>query len=108
MKHTMKLYPRYFHMMRVGIKVVEYRRWDEKRRRIIPGDIIEFREEGTAETEVRAVTRMVIHRNIDELVRFEQTIPDDLMASYVDFENELRTIYGDGDFPMVALYLRRK
>lgn len=42
MKHTMKLAPNPFEMIKIGAKTIELRLYDEKRRKIRVGDLIEF------------------------------------------------------------------
>ena len=49
--HRMKLNPEPFRMMEDGKKTIELRLWDEKRRKLRPGDVIRF-EDAADETEV--------------------------------------------------------
>lgn len=42
MKHVMNLAPQPFEMIKSGQKTIELRLWDEKRRKICVGDVIEF------------------------------------------------------------------
>ena len=43
MKHILKLQPRYYESMKNGVKQIELRLFDEKRKNIKIGDEIEFK-----------------------------------------------------------------
>ena len=69
MIHKMKLQPVPFNMIRDGLKTVELRLYDEKRRRIAVGDGVEFTSTETGEviyTEVIALHRF---NSFEELYR---------------------------------------
>ena len=55
MKHEMGLQPKYFDYIKNGTKRIELRLFDEKRRRIRIGDIIEFTNPGGESFEARVV-----------------------------------------------------
>lgn len=68
MKHTMKLNPQPFEMIKSGEKTIELRLNDEKRRRIKPGDEIVFENTTYAGSFITArVTALHRFRSFDEL-----------------------------------------
>ncbi len=69
----MNLQPRYFDYMKNGTKRIELRLFDEKRRRIKIGDVIEFTSEG--DTLRMKVVGLLRYETFRELVRdFDITI----------------------------------
>ncbi len=60
MIHEMKLHPEPFGMIQTGEKTIELRLWDEKRRKIQPGDTIVFTN--NASGEVLSATVLALHR----------------------------------------------
>ncbi len=69
MSHIMKLQARPFDQIKCGTKTIEVRLFDEKRRKIRIGDIIEFRREPEQEESVRVeVTDLYQYKTFAELV----------------------------------------
>ena len=66
MKHEMGLQSKYFDYIRNGTKRIELRLFDEKRRRIRIGDIIEFTNPGGESLEVRVVG-LLRYRSFEDL-----------------------------------------
>ena len=67
MKHYMKLMDDPFKRILSGDKSVEIRLYDEKRRKIKEGDIIEFRNIDTAETLNVKVIKLYVFDSFNEL-----------------------------------------
>ena len=68
MEHTMNLNPSPFSMIRDGVKKIELRLYDEKRRKIALGDTIRFYNiENAGETILTKVTELYIFDTFDEL-----------------------------------------
>lgn len=70
MEHTMNLNSLPFFMIKNGIKKIELRLYDEKRRKIAPGDTIRFyNSENTNETILTKVTELYVFDSFDELYK---------------------------------------
>ena len=67
MKHNMKLKNEPFIMMESGIKTIEMRLYDEKRKNIQIGDEIEFSNVTTGKTLRVKVLNLHLFKNFDEL-----------------------------------------
>ena len=68
MEHNMKLNPSPFEMIKAGIKTIELRLYDEKRRTISVGDTISFvNTEDTNDTLCVCVEDLFVFESIDEL-----------------------------------------
>ena len=68
MEHTMNLNPSPFSMIRDGIKTIELRLYDEKRRKITPGDTIRFyNNENASETILTKVIELYVFDTFDKL-----------------------------------------
>lgn len=70
MKHVMKLNPSPFSMIQKGIKTIELRLYDEKRKKISIGDTIVFCNiQNTDETILAKVTDLYIFDSFEELYK---------------------------------------
>ena len=69
MKHEMRLHNGPFNKINDGTKTIEMRLYDEKRRLIKIGDIIEFTNRTTDEKLNIKVVNMYIFKNFDELYK---------------------------------------
>ncbi len=67
--HKMKLNPEPFELIKSGIKTIELRLYDEKRRRIIVGDEICFTNTETGETLMRTVIKLHRFDSFDALYK---------------------------------------
>lgn len=67
--HRMKLAPAPFELIKSGKKTVELRLYDEKRKELRAGDIIEFTNTHTGETLTTMVLKLHIFGNFEELYR---------------------------------------
>lgn len=69
-KHTMKLNPSPFELIREGEKTIELRLYDEKRKTVALGDIITFRNtENLNDTIVARVVDLFVFPSFDELYK---------------------------------------
>lgn len=66
-KHKMNLQAKYYDFIKNGTKRIELRLYDEKRRKIKPGDEIEFAK-SEADKFMTKVTALYLYRNFAELV----------------------------------------
>lgn len=69
MKHEMRLHNTPFNKINDGTKTIEMRLYDEKRRLIKIGDIIEFTNRTTNQKLNTKVVNMYILKNFDELYK---------------------------------------
>lgn len=69
MKHELRLQPGPFAKIKAGTKAVELRLYDEKRRKIKVGDILEFTNLENAEKLLVEVTSINVYPNFSELYR---------------------------------------
>lgn len=68
MEHTMNLNPSPFSLIRGGVKTIELRLYDEKRRKIAPGDTIRFcNSENVSETILTKVIELYVFDTFDKL-----------------------------------------
>lgn len=67
--HSMNLDPAPFEMIKSGRKTIELRLWDEKRRRVVPGDTIVFTNTATGEKLSRIVAALHCFANFEALYR---------------------------------------
>ena len=65
--HEMNLQEAPFRMIKNKTKTIELRLYDEKRRKIKPGDTIEFNNDKTAEILVTKVIALHIYKDFNEL-----------------------------------------
>jgi len=90
MLHTMKLQPFLFDKIKEGKKIIEVRLYDEKRRDIKIGDVIEFKKEPKQTETIKAeVTGLLNYKTFTDLAN---AFP----ASYFghpDKEDLLKSIY---------------
>ena len=93
MIHFMNLNPAPFKMIKAGDKTVEMRLYDEKRRGIKAGDIIEFKNNENGEKLNLVVKVVRVFKNFEELynnysprvlgyVEGETAMPGDMLAYY--------------------------
>ena len=68
--HEMRLDPEPFAKIASGEKTVELRLFDEKRRAVEPGDVIEFSRNGDGATLAARVTGVCRFASFEELFRF--------------------------------------
>lgn len=69
MRHTLKLQPRYYNSMKNGIKLIELRLLDEKRKNIKIGDEIEFKKEpDLTESIITKVKGLLLYENFESLI----------------------------------------
>ena len=99
MKHEMKLHNNPFNSIKSGTKTIEMRLYDEKRRLIKIGDIIEFTNRSTEEKISVEVIRLHIFNNFSELYKHfdkvllgynknEEANPNDMIKYYSKEEQE--------------------
>ena len=69
MLHKMKLKPEPFSAIKSGIKVFELRLYDEKRRAVSVGDVIEFTSTESGDTLLRRVKALHLFESFAELYR---------------------------------------
>ena len=70
MEHTMNLYPSPFFKIKNGVKTIELRLYDEKRRKVVPGDTIRFyNSENANETILTKVLELYVFDTFDELYK---------------------------------------
>ncbi len=111
MKHVLNLHPEPFEKIKSGLKTIEMRLNDERRRNIKVGDQIEFINRLTNETLLVDVLELTPFKSFDELYahydkadlgyeKDEVASPDD-MAKYYSIEQ--REKYG-----ALAIKIRRK
>lgn len=67
MLHNMKLYNEPFDMIKSGVKTIELRLYDEKRRLIKIGDLIEFKNIDTEELLYTKVINIYVYKSFGEL-----------------------------------------
>lgn len=94
--HEMNLQIEPFQMIKNKTKTIELRLYDEKRRKIKPGDIIEFNNDITTEILVTKVIALHIYKDFKELYKHfnkieigykENEVPDSRdMEQYYDKE----------------------
>ncbi len=76
--HTMELYGEYFKMVKSGVKPLEIRRMDEKRKKIKVGDVLRFKLSGGEESFDRKVKTVQIFETFEETfknVDFRKALP---------------------------------
>jgi len=104
MTHSMQLQPSPFEMIRNGTKTIELRLYDEKRKKIQAGDIIEFTNTGSREVLQVKVLELFVFDSFEALYRqlplpecgytkedVNTASPDDMDAYY---PKELQQKYG--------------
>lgn len=70
MEHTMSLNPAPFYKIKNGIKTIELRLYDEKRKKVAPGDTIRFYNgENMSETILTEVIELYVFDNFEELYK---------------------------------------
>ena len=93
MTHEMKLSAAPFALIKSGIKTVEMRLYDEKRRKVSEGDIIKFTSTEGGESISVKVKRMRVYRDFEELYESHSPLeigytdgetadPEDMLAYY--------------------------
>ena len=111
MKHQLNLHPGPYERIACGLKTIEMRLNDEKRRLISVGDEIEFLNRETKETMVVVVTKIVPFSSFDELYKNNPKsslgYKEDEVASSADmniyYSKEQQDKYG-----VLAIHIRRK
>lgn len=90
MKHEMRLHNVPFELIKKGTKNVELRLYDEKRRLLKVGDIIEFINRTTSETIIVEVLELCIYKSFEELYKHFDKIAmgysKDAIVDYRDME----------------------
>ncbi len=66
MNHEMMAFPENFEKIKLGQKCREYRLYDEKRRKIMPGDTITFYNTKTKESVIVLVESLHIYKKFEE------------------------------------------
>lgn len=69
MNHEMRVFPENFEKIRLGQKCREYRLYDEKRRKIMPGDTITFYNTKTKESVIVLVESLHIYKILRNAIR---------------------------------------
>ena len=71
MRHTLKLQPKYYEAVKNGIKVIELRLLDEKRKNIKLDDEIEFKKEpDLKESIVTKVKGILLYKSFEDILEF--------------------------------------
>lgn len=105
MKHEMKLQRKPFNSIKSGVKTIEMRLYDEKRRLINVGDIIEFTNRETDEKLNVSVVKLHIFKNFGELYNSfdkvylgykenEEASPNDMNIYYSEEEQNKYGVVG--------------
>lgn len=90
MKHTLKLQPKYFELMKNGIKTIEVRLLDEKRQQIKVGDEIEFLKEPEREEKLLTLVKnLYFYPSFEELLN---SYPIENFAGNENSKEELMSI----------------
>ena len=70
MEHVMNLHPSPFFKMKNGMKTIELRLYDEKRRKVVPGDTIRFyNSENANESILTEVLELYVFNTFEELYK---------------------------------------
>ena len=95
MKHILKLQPRYYESMKNGVKQIELRLFDEKRKNIKIGDEIEFKKEPDLnESFIARVKAILLYENFESLIDdYPIEILSDLNTNKKELVEELKKIY---------------
>lgn len=105
MKHEMRLNNEPFNSIKSGTKTIEMRLYDEKRRLIKIGDIIEFTNRVTEEKICVDVVKLHIFNNFNELYKYfdkvllgynknEEANPNDMIKYYSKEEQKEYGVVG--------------
>ena len=69
MKHILKLDPEYYEAVKSGIKIIELRLYDEKRRKINKGDTIDFYKQPELKEYITTeVTDIIIEKSFEDIL----------------------------------------
>ena len=95
MKHILKLQPRYYESMKNGVKQIELRLFDEKRKNIKIGDEIEFKKEPDLnESFIARVKPILLYENFESLIDdYPIEILSDLNTNKKELVEELNKFY---------------
>lgn len=95
MKHILKLQPRYYESMKNGVKQIELRLFDEKRKNIKIGDEIEFKKEPDLnESFISRVKAILLYENFESLIDdYPIEILSDLNTNKKELVEELNKFY---------------
>ncbi len=95
MKHILKLQPRYYESMKNGVKQIELRLFDEKRKNIKIGDEIEFKKEPDLnESFIARVKAILLYENFESLIDdYPIEILSDLNTNKKELVEELNKFY---------------
>ena len=105
MNHEMKLNDEPFLKIKEGSKTIEMRLYDEKRRLVKVGDIIEFTNRDTLEKICVKVIKLHFFNNFEDLYKnfdnvslgynkYEESSPDDMEKYYSKEEQKLYGVVG--------------
>lgn len=87
MRHTLKLQPKYYEAVKNGIKVIELRLLDEKRKNIKLDDEIEFKKEpDLKESIVTKVKGILLYKSFEDIL---DDYPIELLSDYDTSKDEL-------------------
>ena len=95
MKHILKLQPRYYESMKNGVKQIELRLFEEKRKNIKIGDEIEFKKEPDLnESFIARVKAILLYENFESLIDdYPIEILSDLNTNKKELVEELNKFY---------------
>ena len=95
MKHILKLQQRYYESMKNGVKQIELRLFDEKRKNIKIGDEIEFKKEPDLnESFIARVKAILLYENFESLIDdYPIEILSDLNTNKKELVEELNKFY---------------
>lgn len=107
MTHKMTLQPSPFEAIKAGTKTIELRLYDEKRKRIAPGDEIVFTEAESGEEMTAKVVELYVFDSFDELYaslaltecgytaeNASSASPEDMEAYYTKEEQKKHKVVG--------------
>ncbi len=93
MNHDMRLFPESFAEIRAGRKRREYRLYDEKRRKVKPGDTITFYNTDTGESV--AVDVIALHVFDSFAACYERFWQEDFVPGYESVEQAVKDTYAN-------------
>ena len=95
MEHVMKLQPKYYNFILNGTKRIEIRLYDEKRRKINIGDVIEFKNEQNLDESFKVkVIGLLRYNNFDDMFKdYDISILSDKSMTKEELKNVLEEFY---------------
>ena len=95
MEHIMKLQPKYYNFILNGTKRIEIRLYDEKRRKINIGDVIEFKNEQNLDESFKVkVIGLLRYSNFDDMFKdYNISILSDKSMTKEELKNVLEEFY---------------